>query len=64
MIRCSACGAEANTNRFEAMIDGWRFLETYGPRGNKYGVACPKETVAKVAELSKDLIDQVSAAKK
>jgi hypothetical protein len=63
MIRCTPCGAESNTNRFEAMAEGWRFLEFYGPRGNKYGVACPKETLAKVAELSKDLIEQVSGKK-
>ena len=44
-MKCSICAAEAHySNRFAAAHQGWRFIESLGPNGWKYGCYCPTES--------------------
>lgn len=62
-MKCKLCDANEDGDRFELRAAGWRSVEVYGPRGNKYLCACPSHTTAQILETIKTLLAEVNGAK-
>ena len=62
-MKCGLCENASDDNRYDCFSAGWRAIEVYGPRGNKYICACPSHTPAQILENVKNLVEDASPAK-